>query len=712
MELLYKKYLYTKHNNNSNLIFNNFRIPSSAILNIPIPENPSRKRYEDYHAFLADMKGKTPHYWRGIGMASEPGVDPMVQRKFRNWLKAKYGDGEKGLQKLNQSRKTNFSSWDGPGLPTELFQVATQSTDYSSGIFPDVLEFKNTQIDALQTYWFDLDAAYAANLRSLYANDLALLNRKLGTAFNQWSDIELPRSVPENNPELAKFWSKYVRNNVNYGFLHLDSACAPDWAEFLRKRYDGNLKKVNSLYRLNVSSFSEIPAPAGVPAGGALKTDWENFVRAGVPDRFLHVDTLAWKYRDFLREKYGAPEKINAVYALGYRSFDGVALPGEYPAGNLSKEKDWLAFADSLPAEKIGISRNAISDYRRFIEKKYWKNNALDLQSLSADYGVRVRTQSEIPFHTEYPADPKNSRRVKENYREFVQMPAHAQFRTIPVPSELRKDWARFLEKKYGTIEALNRTWGQVCTSFERIFPPAAEYEWFLAIDNKWLLVKEYFTRNYLMVFDTLLSNGKAAQNTLIYCVLAVLAALLVNPLCAYALSRYKMAPAYKILLFVMLPMAFPAMVLGIPQFLLIKQLGLLNTFAALILPTMANGYMIFLLKGFFDSLPKELFESAAIDGASEWTVFWHIAMGLSTPILSVLALSTFTVAYGNFMMAFLLCQDKSMWTMMVYLYQLQQVTSQSVGFAALIIAAIPTLLVFIFCQNIIIKGIVVPTEK
>ena len=86
--------------------------------------------------------------------------------------------------------------------------------------------------------------------------------------------------------------------------------------------------------------------------------------------------------------------------------------------------------------------------------------------------------------------------------------------------------------------------------------------------------------------------------------------------------------------------------------------------------------------------------------------------MRLSTPILSVIALSSFTAAYGNFMVAFLLCQNKSMWTMMVYLYQLQQRASPAVGFAALVIAAIPTLLVFIFCQNIIIKGIVVPSEK
>ena len=65
--------------------------------------------------------------------------------------------------------------------------------------------------------------------------------------------------------------------------------------------------------------------------------------------------------------------------------------------------------------------------------------------------------------------------------------------------------------------------------------------------------------------------------------------------------------------------MAFPAVVTMIPNFLLLRDLGLLNTFAALLLPGMANGYSIFLLKGFFDSLPRELYEAAEIDGANEW---------------------------------------------------------------------------------------------
>jgi multiple sugar transport system permease protein len=151
--------------------------------------------------------------------------------------------------------------------------------------------------------------------------------------------------------------------------------------------------------------------------------------------------------------------------------------------------------------------------------------------------------------------------------------------------------------------------------------------------------------RNYKTVAQYMLFHGRGIVNTVIYCTLAVFFALLVNPLAAYALSRYKMSSTYKILLFLMATMAFPAMVTQIPSFLMLRQLHLLNTFAALILPGMASGFSIFLLKGFFDSLPRELYESAQLDGASEWTMFWQLTMSLSKPILAVIALGAFTGA-------------------------------------------------------------------
>ncbi|MDD3927064.1 MAG: hypothetical protein PHT33_10465, partial [bacterium] len=94
------------------------------------------------------------------------------------------------------------------------------------------------------------------------------------------------------------------------------------------------------------------------------------------------------------------------------------------------------------------------------------------------------------------------------------------------------------------------------------------------------------------------------------------------------------------------------------------------------------------------------------------WTMFWQITMSLSKPILAVIALSSFTSAYGAFMYAFTVCQNQDMWTLMVWLFKLQRDSHVSVTFASLIIAAVPTLLVFILSQNVIMRGIIVPQEK
>lgn len=275
---------------------------------------------------------------------------------------------------------------------------------------------------------------------------------------------------------------------------------------------------------------------------------------------------------------------------------------------------------------------------------------------------------------------------------------------------ELR--WRAYLENKYETVEAAEIAHARDYESFAQVKMPQLEADANYVQAHAGDLRMYFGLNNYRMVMEYILFYGNGIRNTVIYCLAAIALALLVNPLAAYALSRYSLPGQYKILLFLIATMAFPGVVTMIPNFLLLRDLGLLNTFAALLLPTMANGYSIFLLKGFFDSLPKELFEAADIDGASEWQKFWMITMNLSKPILAVIALGAFNGAYANFMYAFILCQDKDMWTLTVWLYQLQQFSSQGVVFASLMIAAVPTLLVFVLCQKVIIQGIVVPTEK
>ena len=293
----------------------------------------------------------------------------------------------------------------------------------------------------------------------------------------------------------------------------------------------------------------------------------------------------------------------------------------------------------------------------------------------------------------------------------FIQNEVSGKFLKVNTEAE-SSNWQNFLKNKYGSIEYLNKEYGLIYNNFESINLDYRAIDHHVFREHQKNIFWEFTKRNYIMVLDVMLYNGRAIVNTLIYCLLAIITALIVNPLAAYAMSRFKLKASYKIILILMLTMAFPPMVMGIPNFLLLKKFNMLNTFFALILPAAADGYFIFLLKGFFDSLPQELFESATIDGAGEVRIFWKIAMNLSKQIMAVIALGAFNAAYRNFMFAFIVCQDQDMWTMMVHIYQLMQRSCAGVGFAALVIAAIPTFAVFVFFQNIIIKGIVVPTEK
>jgi multiple sugar transport system permease protein len=394
---------------------------------------------------------------------------------------------------------------------------------------------------------------------------------------------------------------------------------------------------------------------------------------------------------------------------MGYKNISDIELPNVFPTDNIYMAQDWERFVifEAKP-ENIRINPRAQIVFQEYLKKRFPdQNGEVDLTEMNKTLGTSYKS-----LHNVYPSEklPQNPEYSKE-WLNFLQNAVPAMFIEVEVEKE-QNAWQNFLLAKYADVEALNLNWHEAVTAFEDV-----NIDW-LTIDyldfkaNKGKIFREHLTRNYAMVLNEMFYNGRAMLNTLIYVSLAIATAVIVNPLAAYALSRFKIASSYKIILILMLTMAFPPMVMGIPNFLILKRLNMLNTFWALILPGLADGYFIFLLKGFFDSLPKELFESATVDGAGEGRIFWQIAMQLSKPIMAVIALGAFNAAYRNFMFAFIVCQDKSMWTMMVSIYQLMLRSAPGVGFAALVIAAIPTFLVFIFFQNIIIKGIVVPTEK
>jgi ABC-type glycerol-3-phosphate transport system permease component len=122
----------------------------------------------------------------------------------------------------------------------------------------------------------------------------------------------------------------------------------------------------------------------------------------------------------------------------------------------------------------------------------------------------------------------------------------------------------------------------------------------------------------------------------------------------------------------------------------------LLNTYWALILPGLAQGFSIFMLKGFFDGLPRELYEAAELDGANEWTVYWNITFPLCKPILALTVLGTVVGAYSSYMWTLIICPAQEKWTLAVWVFQFS-VDAMEKGqghlqMAALVLMSIPTM--------------------
>ncbi len=426
-----------------------------------------------------------------------------------------------------------------------------------------------------------------------------------------------------------------------------------------------------------------------------------------------------YSLQGFFKKNYLKPiynqslDEYNKINQTSWTSWSEVSLSKRFPeTGSLREKEDWEDFVrKNLSLEWIRLDESLAPLYREMLSRKHSSITVLN----SRYGGTRFKDFADIPFPSTAPVSGM-ARSDWEAFLRGFQEPGNDKLYIVPAEKiELCgvdfafQDW---VVGRYGSVEAaaaaLDTAWRTV--SDIRLPQLDVHRSWFRK--NISALRWEFVTRNYKAVADYMLFHGRGIINTVIYCGLAILTALLVNPLAAYAMSRYKMPSSYKVLLFLMSTMAFPTMVTAIPSFIMLRSFGMLNTFSALILPGMANGYSIFLLKGFFDAQPRELYESAQLDGASEWVLFWNITMSLSKPILAVIALGAFTAAYSNFMFAFVTCQDQKMWTMMVWLYQLQQKSGQAVMYASLVIAAIPTFFIFLFCQNIIMRGIVVPSEK
>lgn len=183
---------------------------------------------------------------------------------------------------------------------------------------------------------------------------------------------------------------------------------------------------------------------------------------------------------------------------------------------------------------------------------------------------------------------------------------------------------------------------------------------------------------------------------------------LAVSSLAAFAFSRLRFPGRDRLFLAYLATLMIPGQVTLIPNFLIIKYLGWIDTYQALIIPQVFSAFGTFLLRQFFLTIPRELDDAARIDGSSAFGFFRRILLPLSTPALATLAVFTFTAQWNSFLWPLIVTNDQQMRTLTVGLRALvgQFTVQYPLLMAGSVIALVPMLIVFLLAQRAFVRGI------
>jgi len=198
---------------------------------------------------------------------------------------------------------------------------------------------------------------------------------------------------------------------------------------------------------------------------------------------------------------------------------------------------------------------------------------------------------------------------------------------------------------------------------------------------------------------------GRLFLNTAIAAGGGVLIQLTVSSLAAYSLARLNPIGRNFILGLILVTMAVPGVVYLVPRYVAIAHMGLIDNFIGLWLPYAASSFMILVLTNAFQTIPKDYYEAAQIDGATELRMFTSITLPLSSSVLLVLGLFAFIGFWGDFLWPFLILRDSDLQTLSVRLYTMTRGFPLNLFMAASFIAMIPPTIAAFYLQNHAPKG-------
>ena len=233
---------------------------------------------------------------------------------------------------------------------------------------------------------------------------------------------------------------------------------------------------------------------------------------------------------------------------------------------------------------------------------------------------------------------------------------------------------------------------------------PQAEF----LVSTPTFLPKNPTTNNFERLFNNL-DFPRFFFNSSVVAVAVTLGNILFCPMLGYALAKLQWRGKRLIMGLVLATLMVPAGITLIPNFVLMRNLGLVNTYPGLILPFLVGPFGVFLTRQFMYGIPDELLEAARIDGANEWRIFWRIVLPITAPVLATLGILTFLGSWNSFLYPLVMAQEPQMYTLPVALATFatgQYQADHGMLMAGSVVLVVPVLVIFILFQRWITEGI------
>ena len=207
---------------------------------------------------------------------------------------------------------------------------------------------------------------------------------------------------------------------------------------------------------------------------------------------------------------------------------------------------------------------------------------------------------------------------------------------------------------------------------------------------------------------------GRYVANSVLLAAAVTLASVVLNVAAGYAFAKLRFAGRERIFRLLLGALVIPSQVAMVPLFLLLKAMGLVNSYGGVIVPALAGIFGIFLVRQYALSIPDELLEAARIDGASELTIFRAIVVPLLAPIIVTLAVFTLLGTWNDFMWPLIVLSDSQLYTLPVALAGLarEHVQDNELMMAGSVVTTLPVLVVFLALQRYYMQGLIVGSVK